>query len=131
MRVGADYGRVRVIKLEPNVPADVERWLHLDDNNRLNPDGTGRVVRAWLQLTDDPGSSMILRTAKDDRDGEVRIPLRGARSSWSTPSACGMASTTPARRPATPSSSASNRATPSSAGSTPTATAISPAPDRP
>ena len=59
--------------------ADVERWLHLDDNNRLNPDGTGRVVRAWLQLTDDPGSAMILRTAKDDRDSEVRIPLaRGA-----------------------------------------------------
>ena len=68
-----------MIKLEPNVMEDVERWLHLDDNNRLNPDGTGRVVRAWLQLTDDPGSSMILRTAKDDRDGEVRIPLhRGA-----------------------------------------------------
>ena len=55
--------------------ADVERWLHLDDNNRLNPDGTGRVVRAWLQLTDDPGSAMILRTAQDDRDSEVRIPL--------------------------------------------------------
>jgi hypothetical protein len=75
VRVGADYGRVRVIKLEPNVMTDVERWIHLDDNNRLNPDGTGRVVRAWLQLTDDPASSMILRTAKDARDTEVRIPL--------------------------------------------------------
>jgi hypothetical protein len=78
-RVGADFGRVRTIKLEPNVPPDVERWLHLDDNNRLNPVGTGRVVRAWLQLTDDPDSSMILRRDKDDRDTEVRIPLaRGA-----------------------------------------------------
>jgi hypothetical protein len=78
-RVGADFGRVRTIKLEPNVMPDVDRWLHLDDNNRLNPDGTGRVVRAWLQLTDDPDSYMILRDAKDDRDGEVRIPLqRGA-----------------------------------------------------
>jgi hypothetical protein len=75
-RVGADFGRVRTIKLEPNVMPDVDRWLHLDDNNRLNPDGTGRVVRAWLQLTDDPDSCMILRDAKDDRDGEVRIPLR-------------------------------------------------------
>lgn len=74
-RVGADYGRVRVIKLEPNVLTDVERWLHLDDNNRLNPEGTGRVVRAWCQLTDNPDSYMILRSAKDDRDGEVRIPL--------------------------------------------------------
>jgi len=79
VRVGADYGRVRVIKLEPNVTEDVERWLHLDDNNRLNPDGTGRVVRAWLQLTDDPDSSMILRPEKEDRAREVRLPLhRGA-----------------------------------------------------
>jgi hypothetical protein len=75
-RVGADFGRVRIIKLEPNVMPDVERWIHLDDNNRLNPEGTGRVVRAWLQLTDDPDSCMILRADKDDRDGEVRIPLR-------------------------------------------------------
>jgi hypothetical protein len=79
VRVGADFGRVRVIKLEPNVVEDVERWLHLDDNNRLNPKDTGRVVRAWLQLTDDPDSVMILRTEKDDRATETRIPLhRGA-----------------------------------------------------
>jgi hypothetical protein len=75
-RVGSDFGRVRVIKLEPNVLNDVERWLHLDDNNRLNPDGTGWVVRAWLQLTDDPDSVMILRPDKDDLEHEVRIPLR-------------------------------------------------------
>src|SRR5262245_51895733 len=74
-RVGADFGRVRIIKLEPNVLADVERWLHLDDNNRLNPPGTGRVVRAWLQLTDDPDSFMIRRGAKDAPGAEVRIPL--------------------------------------------------------
>jgi len=74
-RVGADFGRVRTIKLEPNVMPDVDRWIHLDDNNRLNPDGTGRVVRAWLQLTDDPDSFMILRRGKEDRDTEVRIPL--------------------------------------------------------
>ncbi|HEY8092645.1 MAG TPA: hypothetical protein VID93_02650, partial [Acidimicrobiales bacterium] len=55
------------------------RWLHLDDNNRLNPEGTGWVVRAWLQLTDHPDSYMILRSRKDDRDNEVRIHLpRGA-----------------------------------------------------
>jgi hypothetical protein len=74
-RVGADFGRVRVIELQPNVTADVERWIHVDDNNRLNPAGTGRVVRAWLQLTHDPDSAMILRTAKEDHDTEVRIPL--------------------------------------------------------
>lgn len=74
-RVGADFGRVRVIKLEPNVMVDVNRWIHLDDNNRLNPEGTGRVVRAWLQLTDDPDSCMILRHDKDDVATETRIPL--------------------------------------------------------
>jgi hypothetical protein len=76
---GARYGRVRVIKLEPNTYEDAVRNLHLDDNNRLNPDGEGFVVRAWLQLSDDPGSFMVLRRAKDDAASEVRIPLpRGA-----------------------------------------------------
>ena len=99
--VGADYGRVRTIKLEPNVMADVDRWIHLDDNNRLNPDGTGRVVRAWLQLTDDPDSSMILRPAKDDRDTRCASRCRRARSSSWTASDCATACTTPARRRAT------------------------------
>lgn len=74
-RVGARFGRVRTIKLEPNDYAATVRNLHLDDNNRLNPDGEGFVVRAWLQLTDDPDSFMLLRRAKDDADSEVRIPL--------------------------------------------------------
>ena len=39
------------------------------------PRGEGWVVRAWLQLTDDPDSFMILRRRKDDRASEVRIPL--------------------------------------------------------
>src|SRR5918998_795467 len=71
--VGARYGRVRTIKLEPNTYEDAVRNLHLDDNNRLNPDGEGFVVRAWLQLTDDPDSFMILRRVKDDPSTESRI----------------------------------------------------------
>ena len=43
--------------------------------------GMVRVVRAWLQLTDNPGSCMILRPAKDDRDGEVRAH-EGGFSAW-------------------------------------------------
>jgi hypothetical protein len=78
-RSGANFGRVRTIKLEPNVLPDVERWLHLDDNNRLNPEGTGWVVRAWLQLSDHPDSCMILRPRKHTPEHEVRLPLpRGA-----------------------------------------------------
>jgi hypothetical protein len=78
-RVGARYGRVRTIKLEPNTYEDAVRNMHPDDNNRLNPDGEGWVVRAWLQLTDNPDSYMIVRESKDDPSTESRIPLpRGA-----------------------------------------------------
>lgn len=72
---GARYGRVRVIKLEPNTYEDAIRNMHPDDNNRLNPDGEGFVVRAWLQLTDNPDSYMIVRESKDDASTESRIPL--------------------------------------------------------
>jgi hypothetical protein len=74
-RVGARYGRVRTIKLEPNTYEDAVRNLHPDDNNRLNPDDEGWVVRAWLQLTDNPDSYMIVREDKDDPTTESRIQL--------------------------------------------------------
>jgi len=72
--VGANIGRHRVIELQPNTYEDAIGNLHLDDNNRLNPDGEGWVVRAWLQLTDNPESLMILREDKDDPSTEVQIP---------------------------------------------------------
>ena len=46
-----------------------------DLNNRLNEEGTGWIVRAFFNLTDDPDSVMILRSDKDDPSTEVRIPL--------------------------------------------------------
>ena len=73
--VEANYGRVRIIKLNPNTEAEAIHNLHLDDNNRLNPDGEGWVVRAWLQLTDDPDSYMILREDKNDPSTESRISM--------------------------------------------------------
>lgn len=73
--VGANFGRVRIIKLNPNTYEESVRNLHLDDNNRLNPDGQGYVVRAWLQLTDNPDSYMILREDKDDPSTESRVRL--------------------------------------------------------
>ncbi|MGC9667801.1 hypothetical protein ACNTMW_14760 [Planosporangium sp. 12N6] len=75
--VGARFGRVRIIKLQPSA-SETEvtgSYLHLDDNNRLNPDGEGWVVRAWLNLTDDPDSYMILREDRDDPGTEHRIPM--------------------------------------------------------
>ncbi|WP_020577173.1 hypothetical protein [Actinopolymorpha alba] len=71
------FGRVRVIKLNPSTSENevTSRFLHQDDNNRLNPDGEGWVVRAWVNLTDDPDSYMVLREDKDDPSTEHRIPL--------------------------------------------------------
>ena len=74
-RVGARFGRVRTILLNPNTEEEALANLHKDDNNRLNPDGEGWVVRAWIQLTDDPDSYMILREDKDDPSTESRIAL--------------------------------------------------------
>lgn len=72
---GANIGRCRVIELQPNTYGDALYNLHRDDNNRLNPEGTGWIVRAFFNLTDDPDSVMILRSDKDDPSTEVRIPL--------------------------------------------------------
>lgn len=72
---GANVGRCRVIELQPNSYADALYNLHRDDNNRLNPEGTGWIVRGFFNLTDDPDTVMILREDKDDPATETRIPL--------------------------------------------------------
>lgn len=71
----ANIGRCRVIELQPNTYADAIYNLHRDDNNRLNPEGTGWIVRAFFNLTDDPDTYMILREDRDDPSTETRIPL--------------------------------------------------------
>ena len=102
-RVGADFGRVRTIKLEPNVMPDVERWLHLDDNNRLNPEGTG-LGRAGLAAAHGPPRQLHDPAGPARTTGRTRCgsTCRGARSSWWTPSAGSTGCTTPARGRATP-----------------------------
>jgi hypothetical protein len=82
--VGANFGRVRIIKLEPQDRETAIRSIHRDDNNRFNPDGEGWVVRSWVELTDNPDSYMLLMD--NDADGlpdpstERRVPLvKGAR----------------------------------------------------
>jgi hypothetical protein len=73
--VGANVGRCRIIELQPNSYADALYNSHLDDNNRLNPDGEGWVVRCFMQLTDNPGTFMVLREDIDDPSTETRIAL--------------------------------------------------------
>ncbi len=82
--VGANFGRVRVIKLEPQDREAAIRSIHRDDNNRFNPDHEGWVVRSWLELTDNPDSYMLLMDngadGLPDPSTEARVPLhRGAR----------------------------------------------------
>jgi len=82
--VGADFGRVRVIKLEPQDHDTAFRSFHRDDNNRFNPESEGWVVRTWLELTDFPESYMLLMDCGPDGlpdpATEVRLDLhRGAR----------------------------------------------------
>ena len=50
---GANVGRCRIIELQPTPYGECLYNLHQDDNNRLNPDGTGWVVRGFFNLTDD------------------------------------------------------------------------------
>jgi len=82
--VGANFGRVRVIKLEPQSRDEAIRSIHRDDNNRFNPDGEGWVVRTWLELTDNPDSYMLLMDngpdGLPDPETEARVPLhKGSR----------------------------------------------------
>lgn len=73
--IPSDYGRVRTIMLNPQDYDQAFKQIHLDDNNRLNPEGSGWVVRTWLELTETPGAAMILRHIKDDKSTETLIPL--------------------------------------------------------
>jgi hypothetical protein len=82
--VGANFGRVRIIKLWPQDREAAIRSIHRDDNNRFNPDAEGWVVRSWVELTDNPDSYMLLMDndadGLPDRSTERRLPLhRGAR----------------------------------------------------
>ncbi len=82
--IGANFGRVRIIKLEPQDREVAMRSIHRDDNNRANPDSEGWVVRVWLELTDDPDSYMLLMDngpdGLPDPVTERRVPLpKGAR----------------------------------------------------
>lgn len=73
--VGSDYGRVRVIELQPTPYSETEHNLHRDDNNRINPEDSGWVVRAFFNLSDDPDSFFVLREDKDDPSTESRVHL--------------------------------------------------------
>jgi len=73
--MNTNFGRVRTIMLNPQDYEQSLTQIHLDDNNRINPPGSGWVVRTWLELTETPGAAMILRTKKEDPGTEIQLPL--------------------------------------------------------
>ena len=85
--VGANFGRVRIIKLEPQDREEAMQSIHRDDNNRFNPDDEGWVVRSWIELTDNPDSYMLLM------DNGARRPARSVDRA-----ACAVAQGRPVRR---------------------------------
>ena len=72
---GANVGRCRVIELQPNDYTEALYNLHQDDNNRLNPDNSGWIVRGFFNLTDDRDSFLLLREERFNPASEIRIPL--------------------------------------------------------
>ncbi len=72
---GTNIGRCRVIELQPNSYSDTLYNLHQDDNNRLNPDGSGWIVRGFFNLTDDGESFLTLREDRFNPATEIRIAL--------------------------------------------------------
>lgn len=72
---GANIGRCRVIELQPNEYGKALYNLHQDDNNRLNPDNSGWIVRGFFNLSDDADSYLILRKDRFDPSTEIRLPL--------------------------------------------------------
>jgi hypothetical protein len=49
--------------------------LHLDDNNRGNPESSGRIVRGVAGADRRPGQRARRTPAEFDRKDEIRIPL--------------------------------------------------------
>jgi hypothetical protein len=77
-RVGADFGRVRTIKLEPNVLTDVERWLRRQESGpglgasrscclrtQCRTPGTSGAAsrgRVKLKIAPPPGATLVVWT---------------------------------------------------------------------
>lgn len=59
-------GRARVIRLQPQDRATAIANLHRDENNRLNPESEGWIVRFWQELSHNPGSHLLLMDRDDD-----------------------------------------------------------------
>lgn len=74
--IPGNFGRVRVIKLNPQDHEKALRSLHRDDNNRFNSSESGYIVRFWIELTDNPDSYMLLYNNGDDKIPDPKTEKR-------------------------------------------------------
>ena len=85
--VGANFGRVRMIKLEPQDHDDGDAVASTATTTTAStPTSDGWVVRSWLELTDNPDSYMLLMECGPDglpdprdRDAAPAPPRRSLR----------------------------------------------------
>lgn len=73
--IGANVGRVQLLRMKPNTLQECRWGLHQDNNNPENPDSKGWIVRIWLELTDDTSSALLVRPGEFARNAEVQIKL--------------------------------------------------------
>lgn len=83
--LGGRVGRARVIRLQPQGRSEAIANMHRDENNRLNPESDGWIVRFWQELSHHPDSYLLLMdrddTGRPRPDTERRLPLPlGART---------------------------------------------------
>jgi hypothetical protein len=73
--MGARYGRIQLLRMKPNTVRECRWGLHQDNNNLVNPDTRGWIVRVWLELTDDSTSTLLVRQGEFGRRSEIAIKL--------------------------------------------------------
>ncbi len=73
--MGGRYGRVQLLRMKSNTLRECRWGLHQDNNNLVNPAPNGWIVRVWLELTDDPTSTLLARQGEFDRRSEVQVKL--------------------------------------------------------
>jgi hypothetical protein len=73
--IGANYGRVQLLRMTPNTIREARWGLHQDNNNMKNPDTNGWIVRIWHEFTDDATSRLLVRSERFNKKTEYQIPL--------------------------------------------------------
>ena len=102
-RSARGYGRVQLLKMQPNTLRECRWGLHLDNNNAVNRPGQERLGRAGVARADRRRVERARRPQPSVRQelGDQDCAARATSRRWSTPSCCTTAATTKVRARAT------------------------------